>query len=83
MVKDPLARALSHGHNPPRGAIIDAELQAEEERVLREKEKRKKKVAVIASRRLLENVALLQLMCIWVSTGEYNHEYFISSKPTS
>lgn len=42
-VKDPLARALSHGHKPSKGAIIDAELQAEEEEVLREKEKRKER----------------------------------------
>ena len=42
-VKDPLARALAHGHKPSRGAVIDAKLQAEEEQELREKEKRKEK----------------------------------------
>lgn len=42
-VKDPLARALSHGNKPSRGAQIDAELMMEDEQRLKRKESEKNK----------------------------------------
>ncbi len=36
-VTDPLAPALAHGNEPSRGAKIDAQLQAEDEEMLRKK----------------------------------------------
>lgn len=36
-VKDPLEPALRHGHQPSRGAQIDADLQKEDEQQLQEK----------------------------------------------
>ncbi|KAF8634973.1 hypothetical protein AX15_000696 [Amanita polypyramis BW_CC] len=42
-VTDPLARAISHGNKPSRGAQIDAELMAEDQQKLREKESEKNK----------------------------------------
>ncbi|KAG6874624.1 hypothetical protein C0992_007242 [Termitomyces sp. T32_za158] len=38
-VSDPLAPARTHGNEPSRGAKIDAEIQAEEEELLRRKDK--------------------------------------------
>ena len=41
--KDPTAPARLHGNEPSKGAKIDAELQAEEEEMLRKKDAKKKK----------------------------------------
>ncbi|KAG6884166.1 hypothetical protein C0992_006845 [Termitomyces sp. T32_za158] len=38
-VHDPLAPARAHGNEPSRGAKIDAEIQAEEEELLKRKDK--------------------------------------------
>lgn len=43
--QDPTAPARSHGNEPSKGAKIDAELQAEEEEIIRKKDAAKKQAA--------------------------------------